>query len=491
MSAAWRLSGCLLTLLALTASDAAAQGRRTQRVPLRPAPVNPQEEVKKQADAAYRSGDYPRAIELAGQAIAANAADHVAYYLRGSARVELGVQQRDAKQIRDGIADAREAIRIEGRNNVDYYLPYLYGMLNLASIEETPAHAEAARDVATKLLAMSQPTPQKKANVAYQRAQIQLQLNDRAAAMADLVNATNYDPKHAAARLLRCDLLAQSGNLEDAEAAFKEAVTVLADQPMAFNNRGMFYQSLGRVPEAVADFDRAVQLDPQFAVGYTNRGFARLESGDPAGAIPDFTKSLEFSPGQVGTHSLRGTARLQLGDVKGAIEDYEAAVQFDPRSPPLHADVGFARFFAKQHDQALAAFDKAVELDAQAKFLDPWRVAALLLSDKQAQAEAAFADVLKKEPADRMWTDALVLLLLGTVTDSDVLGAISTGDATQAGNQKCEAFYFIGLRWELQGKPADAEAYYRQALETKARALSAYRGAQFAVNEFGSRAGGE
>ena len=41
--------------------------------------------------------------------------------------------------------------------------------------------------------------------------------------------------------------------------------------------------------------------------------------------------------------------------------------------------------------------------------------------------------------------------------------------------QQRGAFYFIGLRWELQGKKADAEAYYRQALETKARPLSAYR----------------
>jgi tetratricopeptide (TPR) repeat protein len=478
---------CLLIALAAASRDAAAQPRV-----VRPAVRNSQhEELKTQADAAYRKGDYAQAIDTAGQVIAANPSDHVAYYLRASARVELGIQKQDAQTIRDGIADAREAIRIEGRNNVDYYLPYMYGMSHLAGLEQKPAHAESARDVATQLLALNRPTGEQKANLAYQRALIHLQLGNRAEALTDFGNAINYNPRHTAARLAKCDLLVQGGKLDDAEAAWRETVAALPDQPLVFNNRGMFFQSLGRHDEALADFDRAIQLEPQFAAAYANRGFTRIETGRPTEALLDLDQAIELDPAHIVAFSLRGTARLELGDAAAAVNDYQAAVRLNPDNPALHADVGFSEFFARHYDEATAAFRAAIERDPQARFLDPWRVAALLLADKRPQAEADFADVLQKDPADRLWSDALVLLLLGKVTDSDVLGAISSGDAAAAENQKCEAFYFIGLRWELDGKKSDAEPYFRQALATKAPHLSAYRGARFAVNEFATGSGAQ
>lgn len=477
------LLGCLIGLLAVR--DLPAQPRV-----IRPGTtVNSRhEELKQQADDAYRQGDFAKAIELADEVVKGSPSDHVALYLRGSARVELGIRQGEAQLLRDGIADAREAIRIVNRVEIDYYLPYLYGMSHLTAIEGKPAHAETAREVATKILAMDSVTVQEKANIAYQLALINLQLQDRQGALAALDKALDYNPGHLAALLAKCDVLMQTGRPDEVEQAFARAVEQFPEEPLVYNNRGMFLQSLGRYDEAVADFDRAIELNKDFVQAYTNRAFAKLQAGHFSQALADLTQSLEINPQQPAAYSLRGTANLQTGKAAEAIEDYQTALTMDPNSPALRADVGFARFFAERYEEALASFNSALEVDPQAEFLNPWRAAALLKLDRREDAEREFADIIAKPNDQRTWYDVLTLLLLGRINDNDVLSAISGADPRQEDGQKCEAFYFIGQRWLLDGKEEDAQTYFRQALESKSKHLSAYRGAQFAVGDFGPEA---
>src|SRR5579862_7679443 len=94
--------------------------------------TNPDHEQKKtQAQSAYQSGDFPKTIELMDAVIKENPRDSVAYYLRGSAKVDLGARGMDSKAVREGIADAREAIRYDTQRSPLYYLPYLFGMKTL------------------------------------------------------------------------------------------------------------------------------------------------------------------------------------------------------------------------------------------------------------------------------------------------------------------------------------------------------------------------
>ena len=86
--------------------------------------TNPEHEQKKtQAQSAYQAGDFPKTIELMDAVLKENPRDPVAYYLRGSARVDLGARTYDTKLVRDGVADAREAIRYDTQQTSLYYLP--------------------------------------------------------------------------------------------------------------------------------------------------------------------------------------------------------------------------------------------------------------------------------------------------------------------------------------------------------------------------------
>jgi hypothetical protein len=114
-------------LLALTLAIASPERAMAQAA----APGSPATGPNAPAEQAYKQGEFDKVVQLTNTTLRSNPNDHVALYLRGSARVEQGLQRRDGQLIRDGIADAREAIRLGGKENSIYYLPYLYGMTQL------------------------------------------------------------------------------------------------------------------------------------------------------------------------------------------------------------------------------------------------------------------------------------------------------------------------------------------------------------------------
>ena len=105
------------------------------------------DKLKKDAEAAYQSADFAKCLELTTRVLSQNPKDHLALYLRASAHVELGVVRRDGKELRLGIEDARESLRAGGSNEINYYLPYMYGMTSLANLEGRKEHADVVVQV--------------------------------------------------------------------------------------------------------------------------------------------------------------------------------------------------------------------------------------------------------------------------------------------------------------------------------------------------------
>lgn len=446
--------------------------------------LSEREDLKRQADDAYRSGDYKTAIELLDRVLGANPTDDVALYLRGSARVELGTQGRDAAMIRDGIADARSAIENTRRAEIDYYLPYLYGMASLAEVEERPEHLATAIGVAGQLLDMSRWSSSERANIYFQRALMRIQQEDYAAADEDFQEAIRKDRTHVGAHLERCALLARTAGPEAAEEAFNQAVAALPEDPVVANNRGMFYQSQGRLEDALAEFERALQIDGGFTAAQANRGNALMEAGRIDEAIEAFDEALQISENQAVVWGLRGTALLRQGELEAAIADYRHSLELQPANPATHADLGFALFFAGEFDEANDEFQEAQRLNPQTRFLDGWLVAGWLAQDQTRTAETKFQSVLAKPSAERNWFDMIVLYQLGRISENELLAAVAQGDERLKAAQECEAYYFIGLAKQRDGKDDEAKAFFQQALQTGASHLSGYRGAQFELNEF-------
>ena len=481
-SATWGLCLGLALVYAAPVEAQVRLFRDRRRESSRVSPIR--EQAKREAEQAYQRGQYERAVELTTTVLRQDPRDHVAYYLRGSARVEMGRAQSDAKLVREGVADARQAISIAGPKSVDYFLPYLYGMTNLAAIEDRKEHAEVAVKVAGELISRPGLKPEEKANLLYQRAMSHVSLRDFDAAIADYERAIQSQRTHLGAYVALADAYDTAGKHEEALSAFGKAIDAFPSNPLVYNNRGMYLERQGKRDEALVDFTRALELDDKYSYAYTNRGYALMQLGDPQAAESDFTASLKLDENQPMVYSLRGSSLLDQGKLEEAMADFRHVVELDSRNAVARADLGFAEFFDKDYAGALASFDRAVQLDSSLRYVHPWQFLAMESAGQADDARKKFAASADKEAKQRDWVGNLLAYLAGGLSEKDLIEAITSSNEETRDAQLCEAHFFVGQRKSREGKGEAAAEHFRQVLKTNASHLSAYRGARFALKKF-------
>ncbi|MCH8829072.1 MAG: tetratricopeptide repeat protein, partial [Planctomycetes bacterium] len=387
---------------------------RQRRTPRLAGRVNPaHERAKTAADSSYQKGDYERSVRLTSTVIFENPRDHVALYIRASARVEIALRRRNVKEMRAAIADAREAIRLNGVKSPLYYLPYLYGMTHLSVLENRKEHAEVAVQIAGQVIRIPTLKNEEKANLYYQRGNSQVVLKAFNDAGNDFSAAIKLSPAHIGAHLGAADAYAQAGSVKKAIAAYGNAVLSFPNNPLVHNNRGMYLQQQGKLDEAILDFTQALVINSKYHYSYTNRGFCLQQMGNAKAAEADFTASLKLDPNQATVFGMRATARLAQGNLAGAVEDNQTVVKMNPRSSSAYADLGFALFFSENYAGANQSFVQAATLDANQRQLNPWRFLALELGGDRDAALKTFAASLGKKPEKRDWADSLLAYLAG------------------------------------------------------------------------------
>lgn len=444
------------------------------------------EALRTQMNQLYQAGDYAKVIEIATGILAANPGDDVAQYLRGSAKVETGIAQRDKQLLREGIADATAAIQAKKMAaNYNYYLPYLYGMTNLGIVEQHPAHAKVSVDVATKLVAQAGIDSESKSNLLYQRGLAKNSLGEGTGAIDDFRLAVGTNPKHLGAFMALADAQDAAGLADAVLVTYQQAAQSFPNEPLVFNNQGMFLTRTKRTNEAIKAFTVALQKNPNYFVSLTNRGFAHLEAGNPAEAEKDFNASLTLNPQQLSVYGLRGTTKLVRGQWKEALVDYEGLVKVDPKNYLGWCDVGFAKFFGKDFGGALDAFNKVIELQPEARFIHPWRVWTLIRLNRGPEAAAVAVASKQKPEAQRDWYDHLVIFhVTGELSSTQLLAIAQKAEKDVQAAQLCEARFFIAEQMQNAGRTQEATQSYQQALQTQARGLSAFRGSQYALKQF-------
>jgi len=478
-----------MTLLASTSVEAQFRRLRSQpRTTASRSGLNPiHEKTKTEAQSAYQRGDFQRAIDLTSSVLRANARDDVAYYLRASARVDLGLQKKDIRTVRAGIVDAREAIRLKGRTNSIYYIPYFHGMTTLAKLEDRPAHAEVVITYASKTISQAGIKREDKAHLLYHRGRAHVALKNMDEAITDFKAAIQSLSGQIGFHMELADVLAKAGRTDEATDAYKMAISRFPDEPVVYNNRGMFLQRQGKSTDAIADFTQTLQLNPKAFYAMTNRGFALLKSGDAAAAEIDLTASLKLNPDQPRAYGLRASTRLAQGRIADGIADHEESVKRDAKNSVAWADLGYARFFAGDYSGAVKSFDKAIELDSARRYLDPWRHLSMARAGQADAAKEKFSKIIQADASRRDWIDHLLTYLGGQIDDATLIQSINDKPGVKT-PQLCEAHFFIAERHHMAGDADTATEHFRQAIETGAQQLAAYRGANFALKKVSTAA---
>ena len=111
------------------------------------------------------------------------------------------------------------------------------------------------------------------------------------------------------------------------------AVVLLACGPSSaedHNRAGVKHFEAGRVEEAIAAYSEAIRLDPDSAQALYNRGQAYFTIGEPEKSVPDFTRAIEVDPAdrQVAlAYAGRAMAYTLMGNDDEAQSDFASAVR--------------------------------------------------------------------------------------------------------------------------------------------------------------------
>jgi tetratricopeptide (TPR) repeat protein len=450
-------------------------------------------DARHKADTAYQQGEYSKVIELATSLIDGYPNDnvHFAYHLRASAKIELGRIAGSGKQVRDGIADARQAILLAGNEYPWVHIPYLYGLTSLAEIERRRDHADLAIKIATPVLQLPESkgyTADDRANVCYQRGLAYAARGDFKLAANDHAEAIRLSPQHLGAHIKRAEALSSLSQPKETLAAYDQAVARFPNVLVVLNDRGKLKRSNGDLDGAIADFTRCLALDPKSGVCFVNRGLCLVEQNSQQAAEGDFSEALKLKldpSTNVLALRLRSASRLIRGHAADALRDLNAAITINPKDATLYEERGCAYLFQKNYEAANSDFSKALQLNPQLAHVLPWQWLAISRSGMTSEARALLESAVAGKSPPTGWTAELCALLLDQSNDQELfeLALIGT-NAREKSRQSCEARYFAGQKQMLRDDASKAAEYFREAVAAKEYSLSAYRGACYELGEF-------
>jgi tetratricopeptide (TPR) repeat protein len=150
-----------------------------------------------------------------------------------------------------------------------------------------------------------------------------------------------FNPKESNADILvslyqgRAIAHAQTKSLSAAIGDMNQLIDRQPKNASAYSSRGNFYLQAKDPQRAILDFNQAITLKPDFAEAYQSRGLAYQNLQDSEKSRADFQRAIELfteainkAPQKLTTATLytqRATARLGMGDRPGAIQDVRAA----------------------------------------------------------------------------------------------------------------------------------------------------------------------
>lgn len=146
--------------------------------------------------------------------------------------------------------------------------------------------------------------------------------------------AVEDDPSSSSARTGLGLVLVEAGRLEEAKAAFEEAIRLDPGAWMAKFQLGLLIQ--GSDPERAVSLihDAASQApDQDKAVPLVAEGDLCLDLGDPEAARDAYRRSLAFNPFTFEGHLGLARALEEMGREGAALDEYREAERFDPGNP--------------------------------------------------------------------------------------------------------------------------------------------------------------
>jgi tetratricopeptide (TPR) repeat protein len=167
----------------------------------------------------------------------------------------------------------------------------------------------------------------------------------------------------------------------------------------------------GRPADAVVPLREAALLEPGNPIIQHDIGLACLEIDRLSDAIAAFQRALASNPRYTDAYFRLGIALEKLGDLGGAILAYNRATELLPSLTEAWFRAGALVYTLGHRKEAIGCFRRAATTGRKSRFGRLGAARALLIEDRNEEAERALRQALTRDPADAMAYDLLGNLL--------------------------------------------------------------------------------
>jgi adenylate cyclase len=202
---------------------------------------------------------------------------------------------------------------------------------------------------------------------------------------------------------------------KEADAAFALCEQALAIDPnnvralMPLANKFWLPAALGLSRDPKGDLERAdefaskaIALDPDFAWAHETKGWILQNQGRTEESVPEFERALALDPSFADAYSGLGVDYIALGRFDKSLEYLDKAIRASPSDPGVtywYGNKAWANFGLKRYDQAIEAARRAIAINPKNPYSHVVLVAALALTDHDAEAREALQRYLAASTA--------------------------------------------------------------------------------------------
>lgn len=270
-----------------------------------------------------------------------------------------------------------------------------------------------------------------------------------------LVRIASQIPEEPRLWWAQATLAQMAGDKATVERALRKVADLDKTNPQALAALGDFLLEVGRADDAVAAWREAHSRDPRFMGGTVSLVQHLTATGDAAGAVEVLNQSLKGRPDPTFL-TLRAVAHAQLGDPVSELKDYEAAVVATGSDPTALHNLAMALGAHGRLDEAEGVLRKALSRQPKSATLTQALAQSFLARDRFEEAQAAFEDAARLDPANpSIHRDLSQLVWMRT---GDVGAATVRLDEALAGLSEFDSQPLLVVKAKLHEYAGDMEA---------------------------------
>jgi tetratricopeptide (TPR) repeat protein len=252
----------------------------------------------------------------------------------------------------------------------------------------------------------------------------------------------------------------------------------LPDLALVHNSLGLVLAAKGQRDAAIAAYEEAIKHQPKFGAAYHNLGNVYLVKGLREKAAAEFEKAIQLIPNEPALYQNLGYLYMNMGLPEKAVAVFEKATRFLPKHPEGYLHLGVALAVLRRAGQvpagerAIAALREAVRLKPEEYYWHFFLGLMLGLENRHKEAAEAYLQAVrhKLDFARGHYFLGATYCELGKVG----LATAALREAVRYQPDFPEAHYKLGAAYLSQGNLDAAAAAFKEAIRRRPKLAEAH-----------------